>query len=253
MNTEKMLSVIIITYNEEKNIKRCLESVKWANEIIVIDSGSTDNTVKICREYTDKITVTDWPGYGKQKNRALEKASNPWVLSLDADEKVSEALKKDILSAILNDEIHAYTVPIQLVFYGQQIKYANGSSKNVRLFQRTHACFSDKDIHEGVLVSGSTRALHSPLWHYSFQSIDDILSKMNRYSTANAIHHAKRGAKTGALKALLHGGWMFFRVYFLNLGFLDGRAGLVLAISFAEGSYYRYMKQLFLNQEQSIS
>ena len=245
------VSVIIITKNEEKNIRRCLEAVKWADEIIVFDSGSTDNTVRICKEYTDKIWQTDWPGYGEQKQRALEKATCEWVLSVDADEVVSEQLQKLIPASIKDSKYSGFELPIRQNFYGQNIRFANGSAKCLRLFRRDCARFSGAKVHEGVSVSGRVSSLSQPIIHYSVATVGEMVGKMNMYTDIHAeakVGSQKRGGVwLGVVKAL----WMFFRVYFLNLGFLDGRAGLVLAVGFAEGAFYRYVKLYYLRKDSA--
>ncbi len=242
------LSAIIITKNEAHNIRRCLESIKWADEIIVVDSGSQDDTLAICREYTDKIIVTDdWPGFGPQKQRALDQANGEWVLSIDADEEVSAELRKEIIHATLQTHYSGFTLSRPVIFYDQIIKHALGSNRTLRLLQRKCGRFSEDKIHETILVDGKIGHLTQPLYHYSFRCVDDILTKMNRYSSLSAKQKHQRSKRSSSLKAIVSALWMFIRVYFIKLGFLDGRAGLLLAVSFAEGAFYRYMKLLYLN------
>jgi glycosyltransferase involved in cell wall biosynthesis len=243
------LTVTIITKNEAANIRRCLESIKWADEIIVVDSGSTDDTLEICREYTDKIFSTDWPGYGIQKNRALSHATQDWVLSLDADEEVSSELKTKI-QQILKDAkgYDAYSVFRPVVFLGKIIKYATGASYDVRLFKHGSARFTDVSVHEKLEVSGRIGKLSTPIYHYSFGSVATIVEKMNKYTTLVATQRADRAQKGSIFKAITHAKWMFIKVYFLQRGFLDGKAGFILAVSFAEGAYYRYVKLYCMNQ-----
>lgn len=243
------LSITIITKNEAANIKRCLESIRWADEIIIVDSGSTDNTLDICREYTDKIFSTDWPGYGIQKNRALSYATQDWVLSLDADEEVSPELKikiQQILKDTQNQD--AYTIFRPVVFLGKIIKYATGASYDIRLFKRGCARFTDVSVHEKLEVKGTLGKLSAPIYHYSFGTVATILEKMNKYTTLVAAQRAERAQKGSIFKAITHAKWMFIKVYFLQRGFLDGKAGFILAVSFAEGAYYRYVKLYCLNQ-----
>lgn len=152
-----MLSVIIITKNEEANIRRCLESVHFADEIIVLDSGSTDNTLTIAREYTDKVFSTDWQGYGIQKDRALQKAQGDWVLNLDADESVSSELRQEILQAISSDTADAFRIPIQMIFYNQVLKYSGSPKRHIRLFKRENASYSKDIVHEKVLIPVNSR------------------------------------------------------------------------------------------------
>lgn len=240
------ISITIITKNEAQNIRRCLESVKWADEIIIVDSGSTDDTITIAKEYTDKVYITDWPGFGPQKNRALDYATKPWVLSLDADEEITPELAKEIQSTINREtEYSAYEIPRYLVFLDKIIKYASGSSKHLRLFKRTECRFQDVMVHEDLIVKGKSATLKAAMYHYSFPDIQTILQKMNQYTSLVAKQRLERGKKASLLKAFIHALWMFIRVYFIKGGFLDGGPGLILAVSFAEGAFYRYAKMCY--------
>lgn len=249
-----MLSVIIITKNEENNIKQCLASVAWADEIIVVDNNSTDKTVELCQLYTDKVTITkDWPGFGRQKNRALEQATGEWVLSLDADERVTDALYEEIKQLIKHSEYAAFRIPRLSRYCGRWIKHSGWSPDYVlRLFRRNQARFSEDIIHEKVeLLEGKLGTLKMPLKHYTFNSLEEVLDKTNSYSTANALKSYQQGKKSSLRKAIIHGLWAFIRTYILRAGFLDGREGFILAISNAEGTYYRYIKLMYL-YEQSL-
>ena len=243
------LSAIIITKNESDNIRRCLESIKWADEIIIVDSGSSDNTVEICREYTDNILQTDWQGYGKQKNRALDLATKTWVLSLDADEQVSAALR-DKLQSLLRDKskYDAYAIKRPVVFLGKTIKYACGADNTIRFFKRDQGRFTDDIVHETLQFEGNVGKLSQPILHYSFANVATLVEKMNKYTSLVAKQRAAAGKKSSIFKAITHALWMFIKVYLLEAGFLDGRAGFILSVSFAEGAYYRYIKLLVLER-----
>ncbi len=246
------ISATIITLNEEKNIRRCLESIKWVDEIIVFDSGSTDKTLEICQQYTDKIWQTDWPGYGKQKQRALEKARSEWVLSIDADEEVSPELKIEIQENIKKGKaINAMKINIQLVFYGQIIRYANGKNGHRRLMKRKYSNWSEDAVHESLQVSGKTTHLKKPMYHYSAESLSQSIDKMNRYTDIIAKNRFKKCKKNSVGRGLLAAIWMFIRVYFFQRGCLDGSAGLVLAVGFAQGAFYRYAKTYYLQKSQT--
>jgi glycosyltransferase involved in cell wall biosynthesis len=225
-----------------------LEAVKWADEIVVFDSGSTDKTVAICKEYTDKIWQTDWPGFGEQKQRALEQATCQWVLSVDADEVVSDELRASIERAVQAQKCAGYYVRRDLIFYGQHIKHGVGTSKILRLAKRKAANFTPDKVHESLLVDGATSHLGGRLLHYSVDSVAGMLTRMNKYTDISAQQRSLAGRRGGVFAAILKALWMFFRVYFLNLGFLDGRAGLVLAVGFAEGAFYRYVKLYYLRK-----
>ncbi len=242
-----MLTVSIIAKDEEANIRRCLESVKWANEIIVLDSGSTDNTVGIAKEYTDKVYSTDWQGYGVQKQRALERATSSWVLNLDADESVDESLRETIESAIASDKADAYRIPICMNFYGHPLPHSASPSRHIRLFKREGARFSDDIVHEKIILPTTVRVgrIKRAIMHHSFQDVSHALYKINRYSSYSAKIKIETNKRSGFAKTLLGTSWMFLRCYFLQRGFLDGRAGFLFAVFAAQGTFYRGVKQLY--------
>lgn len=239
------LGVAIITYNEAQNIRRCLESVQWAEEIVVVDSGSQDNTREICLEYTSSVYTHEWPGYSAQKQRAIDLVKSEWVLSLDADEELSFDLQKELQEELQDSSYQAYKIPRQLVFKGKVLKYAEGGSSKLRLFRAGRACMDGKKVHEGLATEEKVGSLKSPLYHHSFSSLEDTVRKMNTYSSLSAEEKASRGEKGGLLKALSHGFMTFMRVYFLKKAMLDGALGFVFSFALAEGSYYRYVKLTF--------
>jgi glycosyltransferase involved in cell wall biosynthesis len=249
------LSVIIITKNEAHAIEDCLRSVAWADEIVVVDSGSTDNTVNICQQYGAKVTATaDWPGFGRQKNRALALATQPWVLSIDADERVTPELQAEIKQAITNNADASYRMPRSSSYCGQFIKYSGWSPDYIsRLFKRGYGKFSDDLVHERLLTDHATLTLQSSLLHISYINLDEVLDKINRYSTDGAAMSLARGKSASLGSAIAHGIWAFVRTYFIRLGFLDGKMGFVLAVSNAETTYYRYLKLSFLQSKNKSS
>ncbi len=243
------ISAIIITKNEENNISDCLASVSWCDEIIVVDSGSTDNTIELCRKYTDKILITtDWPGFGIQKNRALEMATSEWVLSIDADERVTQVLRQEIKQTIANCAQSSFRIPRQSSYCGRIIKHSGWSPDYViRLFKRDSASFSNDIVHEKVEISqGKTGTFKSSLQHYPFDSLEQVLEKINLYSSSNALKSYTCKTKSSVFKAVSHGIWAFLNTYILRAGFLDGQEGFILAVSSAEVSYYRYIKLIYL-------
>lgn len=245
------LSVIIITHNEEHQISECLASVSWCDEIIVVDSGSTDNTVTQCRQFTQNIFIQDdWQGFGVQKNRALAKATGEWVLSIDADERISTALQQEIKQAITYPTASAFRIWRQSYYCGRWIKHSGWSSDYViRLFRRQCAHFTNDLIHEKIQVlQGKVNTLTAPLLHYSFTSVEEVLEKINRYSSLNAQLHYEQGKRATLTQAIGHGLWAFVRTYLLQAGFLDGPEGFMLAVSNAEGTYYRYLKLMYLQK-----
>lgn len=246
-----MLSVIIIAKNEAHNIRRCLESVRWADELIVLDSGSTDETCSIAREYTDKVFSTDWQGYGVQKQRALSYALGDWVLNLDADESVNPRLQHEIKSAIADNGADAYRVPIQMYFYGKPLLFSSSPKRHIRLFKRENARYSDDIVHEKILLPHVSRIakLNTPIEHHSFIDVSHALYKVNRYSSYSASIRITNGKKASLSKTLFSTAWMFFRCYVLQLGFIDGKAGFLFAVLNAQGSFFRGIKQLYPDQQ----
>ena len=246
------LSVILITRNEAANIRACLESVAWVDEIVVVDAGSTDGTPDIAREFTGNVYVhDDWPGFGKQKNRALDYATGDWVLSLDADERVIPELRAEIGTALANPQVSGYEIPRLSSFCGRFMRHSGWHPDYVlRLFQRGNGRFDEVPVHESVQLRGDAARLKTPLLHYSYRDFDDVLDKLNRYSSAAAAVQKQRGKRGGLGTAVSHGLWSFIRTYFLRAGFLDGREGFMLAILNAEHSYYRYLKLMLLNEQR---
>lgn len=246
------VSVIVITRNSEAIIRRCLESASWADEIVVVEHGSTDRTAEICRELGAKVHQTpDWPGYGRQKNRALDLASGDWVLSLDSDEWITPELRAEIERVIAAPgEKVAFAMPRRSSFCGRFMRHSGWWPDYVnRLFRRGTARFSEDHVHERLIVSGPRGRLRQHVMHEAVTDLDQMLTKMNVYSTTSAQMFHQRGRRASIATALLHGWWAFTRTYFLRAGFLDGREGLMLAIANAEGAYYRYLKLMLLSDK----
>ncbi len=239
-----MLSVIIIAKNEACNIRDCISSVAWADEIIVVDSGSTDETVSIAKEMGARAYVhTDWPGFGPQKNRALDYAKGDWIFSIDADERVTPELRSEIEQAMRDAKADGYFCPRLSQFCGKFIRHSGWYPDYVlRLFRRNAGRFSDSLVHEVVLLDGKTARLKNPLLHYSYLSKDDVERKVKHYSSAAAEQMFKAGKKSTALRALLSGLWAFLRTYVMRLGILDGLAGLNIAVMNARTTYLKYRR-----------
>jgi glycosyltransferase involved in cell wall biosynthesis len=243
-----MISVMIITLNEEKQIARCIQSVAFASEIIVVDSGSIDNTVAIAKSLGAKVFVTDWPGYGAQKQRALDLCSEEWVLSLDADEFLETGASDIILQQIRTTSMDAFKLPIRMVFHKQTMRFANSDNKHIRLFKKSSAHFSPDKVHEKVLLKspGLCGLIPATILHESYEDWHDALYKMNLYSSLSA-NKSRKNAKKYLSKAIAASLWLFLRNYLFKLWFLDGQAGFLLAIYQAQGSWYRYIKQMYPN------
>ena len=243
------VSAIIITKNEEDNIRECLESLAWVDEIIVVDSDSSDHTVDICRQFTSLVFSHDWLGYGPQKNLALGHATNEWVLSIDADERISNELRDEIITLLQDPQHAAYEIPRLSSYCGRFIRHGGWRPDFVlRLFRREQARFSDDLVHEKVVFKGQVGRLKNDLIHYSFQNLDQVLAVVNRYSTLGAVQKHKNGSSSGLTKAVLHGLGSFITTYFLKAGFLDGKHGFMLAVSNGEGTYYKYLKLMELGR-----
>jgi glycosyltransferase involved in cell wall biosynthesis len=247
------LSVILITRNEEANLDDCLASLEGvAQQIVVVDTNSSDRTLEIAKNHGATLSQpADWPGFGPQKNRALDLATGEWVLSLDADERLTPALKSEILTAIHHSaHVDCFAIPRLSWYCGRFIRHSGWSPDYVdRLFKRGTARFSDDLVHERLIPNGSVAKLENPMLHYSFMNYSQVLQKLDRYSTASAEQAFAKGKTSNPLKAVLHGAWAFFRTYILRAGFLDGPQGFALAVSNSQGTYYRYIKLWQLNQD----
>lgn len=243
------ISAIVIARDNERTIRRCIESLRWANEVIVVDSGSTDATPEICRELGAQVHVTpDWPGHGPQKNRALDLATGEWVLSIDSDEWVTPQLRSEIERTVSAPEASAgYAIPRRSSFCGRFMRHSGWwPDYVVRLFRRETGRFTNDHTHERLVVEGRVKRLREPILHEAVVDLDQMVAKMNAYSTASARMKLAQGKRGSILVAVAHGAWAFFRTYVLRLGFLDGREGFLLAVANAEGSYYRYVKLMML-------
>ncbi len=253
------LSVILITCNEAAHVAGCLASVAFADEWIVVDSGSVDATCEIARGCgATVVSTSDWPGFGAQKNRALARARGPWVLSIDADERVTPALAAQIRAVIAargsgrdsnapaqtsDRDPAGYEFSRLSSFCGQWMRHGDWYPDRVlRLFRRDAGRFSNDLVHERLIVDGPTGRLAGELLHDSMPTLDSAIDKMNRYSSGRAVDKVRAGGRGGLAAALSHGLWAFLRCYILRRGLLDGRLGLVLALYVAEGTYYRYLK-----------
>lgn len=239
----KKLSVIIITFNCDKTIKQCLESIHgWVDEIVIFDSGSTDNTLDICRQFTQNVTVNQWPGFGQQKQNALDAANGKWVLSIDSDEIVSSELKAAILRTIDSPTtLSGYKILRPLVHLQSKLKYISQEYK-LLLLLRDKARFTLDKVHEKAIVDGKVGKIKSPLWHYSYLNTSHYITKMNLYTDIQAKEQIAQGKKSSVTSAVLRALLTFIKNYFLKLGFLDGRAGAIISIDSAICNYYKYLK-----------
>ncbi|WP_158751807.1 glycosyltransferase family 2 protein [Acidobacterium sp. S8] len=245
----KTLSVAIITKNEEANLPRTLESVRWANEVVVVDSGSTDGTVEIAWSFGAKIVLEEWRGFGKQKNLAIEYCSSEWVLSLDADEEVSATLARDVMQLLdTQPASDAYFIPRRNFFLGRWIRYGGFyPDRKLRLFKKGAARFQERVVHETLQCSGKTGELQGDLVHHAYPTLESYIDHMNRYSTLGAeqaIANGKSGRSWPAFvwNVLLNPVATFFYNYVARLGFMDGREGLLLHAYHSAYVSWKYAK-----------
>ena len=245
------LSAIVITRNEARNIAECLDTLAFCDERIVVDSGSTDDTVRLAEAKGARVVQHRWSGFGAQKNFALMLAGGDWVLSIDADERVSPGLARQILDATATNRNTGYELPRRSSFCGRRMRHSGWSPDYVlRLFRRGRARFSEDIVHEKVICEGPIARLSEPLLHYPVLKLEDALSRMDRYSTAGAEMTVAAGKRVSFATGIVRGLWTFIRTYFLRGGFLDGREGFLLAVANAEGTYYRYMKAWLKGRER---
>lgn len=246
------LGVAIITRNAAARLAECLQSVAFADQIVVIDGGSTDGTAEIARAHgAQVIEQTDWPGFGPQKNRAVDALTTTWILSLDADEIVSPELAAAIRAALAAPAADVYAVDRLSSFCGHWIHHSGWYPDWIpRLFKRGTARFSDDLVHERLVFDTPAQRLAGKLMHYSYEDFEGVLRKLDAYSTAGALQRHAAGQRGSFGKALGRGAWAFVRTYLLRRGFLDGRAGFMIAVFNAETVYYRFLKLARLGEER---
>jgi len=238
------ISVTIITRNEEQNIRECLESVRWADEIVIVDNGSTDETLTIGREYRAKVFSEDWKGYSGQKNSALEKARNEWVLSLDADERVSPDLHQEIEAALQgNPSIDGYFLARKNFFLGRWIRHCGWyPDLNLRLFCKSRGRFQERAVHEKVELRGKTTTLKNPLIHETYRSLTDFFQRTDRYSTLAAREMYREGRRYRFIDVLFRPPFTFLQMYILRAGFLEGYFGFLLSVLYSFYTFAKYIK-----------
>ncbi|MBU4129057.1 glycosyltransferase family 2 protein [bacterium] len=240
------LSVIIITKNEEENIRDCLKSVKWADEIVIVDSFSHDRTVEIAKEYTDKILQQEWMGYGRQKNLALEKATGEWVLNIDADERVTQELAREIKEAIQEKQYDGYYIPNKAYFLGKWMRHSGWyPDYHLRLFKKGKGRFNERMVHEAVQAEGKKDYLKGAIEHFTARSIGEYLRRLDKYARLTI---KEREGRAGWYRIFFHPPFTFFKMYIIKRGFLDGIHGLILALCH---SYYTFSKYARLWEKSS--
>ncbi len=241
MNSSEKISVIIITKNEEINIEDCLKSVMWSDEIILVDSESDDQTIEIAKQYTDKIYIHKWEGYSRQKQYALSLAKNDWVISLDADERITPELKDEINSGVLS-KYDGYNIPRKNYFLGKHITGCGWDNDyQLRLFRKSKTEVSDNLVHESFIVNGKVGQLNERMVHYTYRNLKDAIAKMNNYSSLEALQKYKEKNVT-PLDFITHPASAFFQYFIVRKGFKDGRYGLMVSLLHAMTNMQIYMK-----------
>lgn len=245
------LSIAIITKNEEENIESCLRSISFAQQIVVVDSGSTDKTLKIAAEFGCEIYSEGWHGFGLQKQLAIEKCSLPWVLVLDADERIPSPTADIIKKIVTNNDVResGFSFPRKNYFQGRWIKHAGWwPDRIVRLFRNGAGKMSDAVVHESVVVRGEIGSLDAVIEHYTESRLSKIIQKIDRYSTLGAEAAFKEGKNCTTGGAFLRAFFTFIQDYFFRLGILDGMPGLTLAVTDSVNKFFKYAKLSELNK-----
>lgn len=251
MNSAQNISVIIITKNEEKNIEDCLKSAEWADEIIIVDSESKDKTVEIAGKYTDRIFIREWEGYSKQKKYALSCARNEWVLSIDADERISPELRAEIQNG-LDENYNGFSISRKNYFLGKHITGCGWDNDyQLRLFKKSVTEITDNLVHESFIVKGATGQLKKRILHYSYRTLRDAITKMNNYSSLEA-KQKYRTKNVSPVDFIIHPASAFIQYFIVKKGYKDGKYGLMVSLLHAMTNMQIYMKMWELkNKEKS--
>lgn len=245
------ISAVLIVHNEAANLPACLDSLDFCAEIIVVDSGSKDDTVQIARRHGARVVETHWRGFGPQKQFAVEQAGNDWVLCIDADERVSAPLRASILAVPPTPTFKAYRFARCNRFMGRYLRHGEGYPDwSLRFFDRRHAHWSDDAVHEKVVTDDAVGVLTGDLLHDSAESLENYLEKQNRYSTLAAARALAAGKRSSAAQLLLSPLLRFIKFYFLRGGLLDGLPGLVHILIGCHASFAKHAKLLFLQNNQ---
>ena len=243
-NSSKGLSVVIITHNEEENIRECLESVQWADEIIVVDSDSSDKTEKICGTFGVSFIKEAWKGFALQKNSAIEKATRDWILSIDADERVTPELREEITAIMESgNPKDGYFIARKNFFLGRWIRRCGWyPDYNLRLFQKGKGLFGVREVHEAVKLDGAAGHLQFPMEHHTYRSLEDFMKRLDRYSALAAKELLKEKKTYGIFHIVFRPAYTFVNMYLLRLGFLEGYYGFVLSVLYAFYTFLKYIK-----------
>ena len=247
------ISAVIITYNCGDILKKTLQAIEWCDEILIIDSGSTDQTLDICRQFQCNIYSHPFEGYGKQKKYAVQLAKNDWILSIDGDEVVSPLLKDEIEELFSNENVNeqGFFLPITLVFLGKIFGYGNeNKTLHLRLFNRKFGNFNESAVHEGIVLEGSTKALKQEILHYSYLNVHHYFEKFNKYTSYFVIDASQKGKRANVFKIIIRLPIDFMKYYLLKKNFLNGYAGFVWSVFSAYYTFVKYVKLIEYQKEK---
>jgi len=239
------ISAYILAYNEQDKITAAIESVAWADEVLVIDSGSTDDTARIAERLGARVVQVDFDGFGRLRNEAIAACAHDWIFSLDADERCTPAARDEIRSITNNPQaLDAYHVPRRNYFLGRWIRHGGWypDYRQPQLFVKGRMRYDEDPVHEGFILDGELGAMRADIWQFPFKDLEQFLHKTQRYSTLGADKLAAKGVRAGMAGALGHALWAFIRLYLLKRGFLDGWPGFVIAFGYFEQTFYKYAK-----------
>ena len=239
------ISACVLTYNEERKIEQCLRSILWCDEIVILDSFSTDSTLSLCRQFTDRVYQREWLGYVGQRNLIREMATHSWILFLDSDEEVSPVLRDEIITEFEkgNGPYVGYEFPRQVFFLGKWIRHGEWyPDVKLRLFKKVHGRTEGQEPHDRVIVNGPVKRLKNPLWHYTYDDIRDYVDTVNRFSSITARQRFLAGARFSWAHVIVRSMLRFLKGYVLRLGFLDGAHGFLVASINSFGVFVKYSK-----------
>ena len=240
------ISVYIIAYNEAEKIRDCINSVLWADEIIVADSHSTDSTTEIAIELGARVIHIPFKGYGDLRNQAISNCTGDWIFSLDSDERCTEEVRDEIIALIDNAPLDIYRVPRKNFFMGRWIKHSGWypNYRQPQLFRNGKMSYTMEPVHEGYISHSNKEigVIKNMIWQFPFKNTEEVIYKANRYSTLGVQKLQEKGRTSTVFKAFMHGTWSFIKHYIFKLGFLDGGPGFVIAFGNFEGTFYRYVK-----------
>jgi glycosyltransferase involved in cell wall biosynthesis len=244
------LSAIIVARNEAQNIRRCLESLRGVDEIVVLDNQSTDGTGDICREFGCRVIESEWLGFGRMRQRAVDAAAHDWILALDADEEASGELRERVRAILAGEPpFPGYRIRFHVFFLGRRIRHSGWNREyHVRLFDRRRGRYPDRHLHESWQPDGAPGVLEEPIRHHAYPTLASHLDKMGRYGDLGARQLFEKGRRVSSVGAVLRGGLRFFRMYVLQLGFLDGREGFLLAVVASMSIVGKYLRLWELNR-----